>query len=65
MLIGSSRLAPQSRLFLGATAGKVLRALPVPMVVVPRGYRSAPLPTDNPGLSHAPVHSDGDGQQEA
>ncbi|MEV7647377.1 universal stress protein [Arthrobacter sp. NPDC089319] len=65
MLIGSSRLAPQSRLFLGATAGKVLRALPVPMVVVPRGYRSVPLADDNPGLSDAPVLSNGDGRKEA
>ena len=63
MLIGSSRLAPHNRLFLGATASKVLRALPVPMVVVPRGYRSAPLPTNDPGLSHAPVL--GDGRKEA
>ena len=34
MLIGSSRLAQNHRLFLGSTAGKVLRSLPVPMVVV-------------------------------
>lgn len=65
MLIGSSRLAPHSRLFLGATASKVLRALPVPMVVVPRGYRSSPLPTDNPELSEAPELFDDDGRQEA
>lgn len=37
VLIGSSRLAERRRLFLGSTAGKMLRALPVPMVVVPRG----------------------------
>jgi len=40
MLIGSSRLAENNRLFLGATAGKVLRSLPVPMVVVPRNFRA-------------------------
>ncbi|WP_264670400.1 universal stress protein [Arthrobacter sp. VKM Ac-2550] len=40
MMIGSSRLARNNRLFLGATANKVLRTLPVPMVVVPRNYRS-------------------------
>lgn len=40
MLIGSSRLAENNRLFLGATANKVLRSLPVPMVVVPRNFRS-------------------------
>lgn len=42
MLIGSSRLAENNRLFLGPTASKVLRSLPVPMVVVPRSFRSGP-----------------------
>jgi nucleotide-binding universal stress UspA family protein len=42
MLIGSSRLAENNRLFLGPTASKVLRSLPVPMVVVPRNFRSRP-----------------------
>ena len=36
VVIGSSRLAERSRIFLGSTANKMLRALPVPMVVVPR-----------------------------
>lgn len=36
VLVGSSRLAQPRRLFLGSTAGKMLRALPVPMAVVPR-----------------------------
>jgi nucleotide-binding universal stress UspA family protein len=52
MMIGSSRLARNNRLFLGATANKVLRALPVPMVVVPRNYRSdrtAPAETNKDG----------------
>ena len=40
MLIGSSRLAENNRLFLGPTASKVLRSLPVPMVVVPRNFRA-------------------------
>ncbi|MCJ1707664.1 universal stress protein [Microbacterium sp. VKM Ac-2923] len=35
-LVGSSRLAQPRRLFLGSTAGRMLRALPVPMIVVPR-----------------------------
>lgn len=39
VLVGSSRLARASRLFLGSTANKILHTLPVPMVVVPRGYR--------------------------
>jgi nucleotide-binding universal stress UspA family protein len=38
MIVGSSRLAEKNKLFIGSTAHKVLRALPVPMVVVPRDY---------------------------
>lgn len=38
VLVGSSRLAPRRQLFLGAKANKMLRALPVPMIVVPREY---------------------------
>ncbi len=34
-LVGSSRLAQPRRLFLGSTATKVMRVLPVPLVVVP------------------------------
>jgi nucleotide-binding universal stress UspA family protein len=36
VLVGSSRLAATGQLFLGTTAAKMLRELPVPMVVVPR-----------------------------
>lgn len=36
VLVGSSRLAQPRRLFLGTTAAKMLRVLPVPMIVVPR-----------------------------
>jgi nucleotide-binding universal stress UspA family protein len=36
VLIGSSRLAGTESIFLGTTANKMLRSLPVPMVVVPR-----------------------------
>ncbi|MFB2585733.1 universal stress protein [Herbiconiux liukaitaii] len=36
VLVGSSRLAQPRRLFLGSTAAKMLRELPVPLVVVPR-----------------------------
>ena len=35
-LVGSSRLAQPRRLFLGSTAAKMLRVLPVPLMVVPR-----------------------------
>lgn len=38
LLIGSSRLAHNKSIFLGATANRILRALPVPMIVVPRNY---------------------------
>ena len=38
MIVGSSRLAEKNKLFIGSTAHKVLLALPVPMVVVPRDY---------------------------
>ncbi|WP_416416157.1 universal stress protein [Paenarthrobacter aromaticivorans] len=39
LIVGSSRLAEKSKLFIGSTAHKVLRALPVPMVVIPRDYQ--------------------------
>lgn len=35
VVVGSSRLAQPRRLFLGSTASKMLRTLPVPMLVVP------------------------------
>lgn len=38
-VVGSSRLARRRRLFLGATAQRMLRMLPVPMVVVPREHQ--------------------------
>ncbi|GAA1807533.1 universal stress protein [Agromyces neolithicus] len=36
VLVGSSRLATPHHLFLGSTAAKMLRELPVPLIVVPR-----------------------------
>jgi nucleotide-binding universal stress UspA family protein len=39
LIVGSSRLAERNKLFIGSTANKVLRALPVPMVVIPREYQ--------------------------
>lgn len=41
VLVGSSRLAGPRRMFIGASANKMLRALPVPLVVVPRDYGAA------------------------
>ena len=35
VFVGSSRLASPSRLFLGSTANRMLRTLPVPLIVVP------------------------------
>lgn len=36
IVVGSSRLAPPRRLFLGSNAAKMLRVLEVPMIVIPR-----------------------------
>ncbi|WGW12011.1 universal stress protein [Saxibacter everestensis] len=41
VLIGSSRLAERHKLFLGVAANKMLRVLPVPIIVVPRDYGRA------------------------
>ncbi|GGR29436.1 universal stress protein [Agromyces mediolanus] len=41
VLVGSSRLAAPSRLFLGGTATKMLRELPVPLIVVPRAAQTS------------------------
>ncbi|MCU6481791.1 universal stress protein [Arthrobacter sp. A2-55] len=38
VVVGSSRLAENHKIFLGSTANKILRSLPVPMVVVPRDF---------------------------
>lgn len=46
-LLGSSRLGGRT-LFLGSTAHKVLRATPVPVVVVPRDPRVAPEAASGP-----------------
>lgn len=44
LIVGSSRLAEKNKLFIGSTANKVLRALPVPMVVIPRDYERLDTP---------------------
>lgn len=41
-VVGSSRLARKRRLFLGSTAQRMLRTLPVPLVVVPKNYKTGP-----------------------
>ena len=35
IMVGSSRLAAPNTIFLGSTASKILRALAIPMIVVP------------------------------
>ncbi len=35
-IIGSSRLAEHRKIFMGSTANKLLRALPIPLIIVPR-----------------------------
>lgn len=37
-IVGSARLAAPGRLFLGGTAARMLRSIPIPMLVVPAGY---------------------------
>jgi nucleotide-binding universal stress UspA family protein len=41
VFVGSSRLASHSRIFLGSTANRMLRTLPVPLVVVPTPIATA------------------------
>lgn len=40
--VGSSRLARKKRLFLGTTGQRILRTLPVPLVVVPKSHTVEP-----------------------
>ena len=35
LILGSSRLAPPHRLFIGSTAARILRVLQIPIVVTP------------------------------
>jgi nucleotide-binding universal stress UspA family protein len=43
-VVGSSRLGRKRRIFLGATAHRMLRSLPVPLIVVPRDYQPGTAP---------------------
>lgn len=56
LVIGSSRLAQGGTIFLGSTANRILRALPVPMLVVPSGYelKHQNHPTSNDTSGEAP-----------
>jgi nucleotide-binding universal stress UspA family protein len=42
LMLGSSRLAPPRRLFIGSTAARILRVLEVPMLVTPGEEKWAP-----------------------
>jgi nucleotide-binding universal stress UspA family protein len=37
LVVGSSRLGPVARLFLGSNSTKIVRSSPVPVLVIPRG----------------------------
>ncbi len=50
VIIGSSRLAEHRKIFMGNTANKLLRALPVPLIVVPRS-----LDDESPHPGPAPL----------
>lgn len=51
LLVGSSRLAQGRQLFLGTTAARLLRHLPIPMVVVPRPDPASQDPSStDPGV---------------
>lgn len=39
IIVGSSRLAPDNRIFLGSTASRMLRAVSVPMMIIPAGTK--------------------------
>lgn len=40
VVVGSSRLAQPKRLFIGTSASRIMRVLPVPMIMVPRDHES-------------------------
>ena len=42
LVVGSSRIGPLTRVFVGSTATKILRAATVPVLVVPRGAGGTP-----------------------
>ena len=37
LVVGSSRLGPVKRVFLGSSSTKIVRSSPIPVVVIPRG----------------------------
>src|SRR5699024_1337807 len=50
-VVGSSRLAVRGGLFISSKASRILRSIPVPMIVVPAGYMKA---DESPGSSTPP-----------
>jgi nucleotide-binding universal stress UspA family protein len=56
LVVGSSRLGPVARVFLGSNSTKIVRSSPVPVVVIPRGA-DVHLAKDAPtALSSDPEH---------
>lgn len=51
VVIGSSRLAEHRKIFMGNTANKLLRALPVPLIVVPRAVSDESAEAKSPSLA--------------
>lgn len=47
VLVGSSRLATANRIFLGSTASRMLRAVSVPMMIIPAGTQQQPSRTSS------------------
>jgi nucleotide-binding universal stress UspA family protein len=41
-LVGSSRLAPRGRVFIGSTAQRLMRRIPTALIVIPRDYSYGP-----------------------
>jgi nucleotide-binding universal stress UspA family protein len=54
LVIGSSRLAPVARIFLGSNATKIIRSSPVPVLVIPRGADVRLEDTAPTSLGHPP-----------
>lgn len=57
VIVGSSRLARPSTIFLGITANRMLHALPVPLIVVPTSHPHPAPPTRIPPAPAPPVRT--------
>ena len=57
VIVGSSRLARASTIFLGITANRMLHALPVPLIVVPNRRAPSDTPTRVPPTPAPPART--------